>query len=166
VPKSSDLAAFLAEVRLFSHLTLRDREALAASMREQALRKGQVLFRNGDPGEEMFLIRNGTVLISKPVKVTVDQVLARMGAGDFFGEMSLFDRAPRSATVQGETDVRLVVLSRESLRELTATSPHAAAAFFEALVHVFIERLRASGELVAEVTRWGLEATGLDVDPR
>jgi hypothetical protein len=45
-------------------------------------------------------------------------------------------------------------------------SPRAAAAFFESLVLIFIERLRASGDLVAEVTRWGLEATGLDVETR
>ena len=45
-------------------------------------------------------------------------------------------------------------------------NPRAAAAFFHALVQVFVERLRASGDLVAEVTRWGLEATGLDLDSR
>jgi len=42
----------------------------------------------------------------------------------------------------------------------------AAAAFFHGLVQVFIERLRTSGELVAEITRWGLEATGLDMEAR
>jgi hypothetical protein len=52
------------------------------------------------------------------------------------------------------------------MRRLTELSPRAAAAFFYALVQVFIERLRASGDLVAEVTRWGLEATGLDMDSR
>jgi CRP-like cAMP-binding protein len=96
----------------------------------------------------------------------VEQVLARIGPGDFFGEMALFDRSPRSATVQADTDVALLVLDRAALARLTEDSPRAAAAFFQALVHVFIERLRASGDLVAEVTRWGLEATGLDVDAR
>jgi CRP/FNR family transcriptional regulator, cyclic AMP receptor protein len=96
----------------------------------------------------------------------VEQVLARVGPGDFFGEMALFDRSPRSATVQADTDVTLLVLDREALARLTEDSPRAAAAFFQALVHVFIERLRASGDLVAEVTRWGLEATGLDVENR
>ena len=80
--------------------------------------------------------------------------------------MALFDHSPRSATVQSDSDVTLLVLDRAGLRRLTEESPLAAAAFFHALVGVFIERLRASGDLVAEVTRWGLEATGLDLDAR
>ncbi len=58
------------------------------------------------------------------------------------------------------------MLDRDNLNLLIEQNPRAAAAFFQALVRVFIGRLRASGELVAEITRWGLEATGLDVDPR
>ena len=118
-------------------------------------------------GESSFdadLMRS--IVISKPVTGRVEQVLARIGPGDFFGEMSLFDRSPRSATIQAESDATLLALDREAMRRLTAQSPRAAAAFFHALVQVFIERLRASGDLVAEVTRWGLEATGLDLDSR
>jgi CRP-like cAMP-binding protein len=114
----------------------------------------------------MFVVRRGSFVISKPVTGRVEQVLARIGPGDFFGEMSLFDRAPRSATVQADTDAALLVLDRQALQRMTEQSPRAAAAFFHVLVQVFIERLRASGDLVAEVTRWGLEATGLDMDAR
>ena len=162
----SETATFLADVRLFKKVAPGDREALAQQMRERALRKGQVLFREGEQGEEMFVVRRGTVVISKQVTGNVEQVLARIESGDFFGEMSLFDRAPRSATIQAETDATLLVLDREKLQRLIEINPHAAATFFHALVLVFIERLRDSGNLVAEVTRWGLEATGLDVEPR
>ena len=163
---TSDTAAFLGSVRLFAQIELADREALAARLSERRLRKGQVLFREGEPGAEMFLVREGTMLISKRVTGSVEQVLARAPVADFFGEMSLFDREPRSATLQAETDVILLVLDRPNLALLTEANPRAAAAFFHALVRVFIERLRQSGELVAEVTRWGLEATGLDVESR
>lgn len=162
----ADTERFLRDVRLFREFTAPDLVALAASLRARSLRRGQVLFREGDPGEEMFLVREGVVVVSKAVTGRVEQVLARVTPGDFLGEMSLFDRSPRSATVQAETDAALLALDRAALRTLTRDSPRAAAAFFEALVHVFIERLRASGDLVAEVTRWGLEATGLDVDAR
>lgn len=162
----ADTERFLRDVRLFREFTAADLAALATSLRARSLRHGQVLFREGDPGEEMFLVRDGVVVVSKAVTGRVEQVLARVLPGDFFGEMSLFDRSPRSATVQAETDAALLALDRAALRALTRDSPRAAAAFFEALVHVFIERLRASGDLVAEVTRWGLEATGLDIDAR
>ena len=164
MPSAADTRAFLGGARLFRGIAPPELDALGGSLRERGLRKGQVLFREGDPGEELFLVQRGTIVISKGVTGRVEQVLARIGPGDFFGEMALFDRAPRSATVQAESDVTLLVLDRAALARLTEQSPRAAAAFFEALVRVFIERLRASGDLVAEVTRWGLEATGLDIE--
>jgi CRP/FNR family cyclic AMP-dependent transcriptional regulator len=163
---SADTLQFLKDVRLFKNIDTPELGVLGASLRERALRKGQVLFREGDGGEEMFVVRRGSIVISKAVKDRVEQVLARIGPGDFFGEMALFDRSPRSATVQADSDSTLLVLDRRALDTLTVDSPRAAAAFFHALVQVFIERLRASGDLVAEVTRWGLEATGLDVESR
>jgi CRP/FNR family transcriptional regulator, cyclic AMP receptor protein len=164
VSSLAETAAFLSSVRLFREFDASELQAFAGRLRERPLRKGQVLFREGDSGEEMFLVRRGTIIISKSVTGRVDQVLARAVAGDFFGEMSLFDRSPRSATIQAETDVELLALTRDNLNLLIEANPRAAAEFFHALVYVLIERLRAQGDLVAEVTRWGLEATGLDVE--
>ena len=162
----ADSVAFLRNMRLFRNVDDTDLATFAGSLREQSLRRGQALFREGDHGDEMFLVRAGSIVVSKAVTGRIEQVLARMGPGDFFGEMALFDRSARSATIQADTEVTLLVLDRDALARLTTESPRAAAAFFQSLVHVFIERLRASGELVAEVTRWGLEATGLDVESR
>jgi CRP-like cAMP-binding protein len=161
-----DVAAFLKTVRVFGEIAGADLAELALRLRERTLRKGQLLFREGDTGSEMFIIRRGTMIISKAVTGNVEQVLARMSIGDFFGEMSLFDHAPRSATLQAETDAALLTLDRESVEHLARVSPRAAAAFFRSLLQVFIERLRDSGNLVAEVTRWGIEATGLDIESR
>jgi CRP-like cAMP-binding protein len=165
---TADVTEFLRDVRIFQAFSDDDRAAVARALRERTVRKGHVLLREGDAGEEMFLVRHGVIVVSKAVTGPVEQVLARMGPGNFFGEMSLFDRAPRSATIQADagSDVTLLVLDRVSLEALIDANPRAAASFFHALVQVFIERLRASTDLVAEVTRWGLEATGLDVDSR
>src|SRR5213592_2964706 len=160
----ADIAAFLKSVKLFREFTDSELLAFAGRLEERNLKPRQVLFREGDPGEEMFVVRKGTSIISKVVSGRIEQVLARAEAGDFFGEMALFDRSPRSATIQADTDAVLLILDRPALTKLTEVNPRAAAAFFESLVLIFIERLRASGDLVAEVTRWGLEATGLDVE--
>src|SRR5207244_4947944 len=82
-------------------------------------------------------------------------IFARIGPGDFFGEMSLFDRSPRSATVQADSDATLLALDREGLRRMTEVSPRAAAAFFHALVLIFIrsEERRLGKE-------WGSGAAG------
>jgi len=166
VSSAAETARFLKTVRLFREFEQPDLLALTGQLRERKLRKGQMLFREGDQGEEMFLVREGTILVSKAVTGKVEQVLARFGPGDFFGEMSLFDRSPRSATIQAETETQLLALDRDNVNRLIEINPRAAAAFFHSLVQVFIARLRDSGELVAEITRWGLEATGLDMESR
>lgn len=162
---AADLA-FLRTVFLLKDLSEPDLAALSLSLRDRRVKKGEVLFREGDPGHELYLIREGTVIVSKLVTGRVEQVLARIGVGEVFGEMSLFDEAPRSATIQAEIDSVLFCLDRESLRRLIETRPRAAAAFLFRLVRLFIARLRATGDLVAEVTRWGLEATGMDLESR
>jgi len=163
VAKPAD-PAFLRQVLLFKDIADPELLALWPWLHERRLRAGEVLFREGDLGSELFLIRSGSVVISKRVTGRVEQVLARFGPADFFGEMSLFDRLPRSATVQADTDTVLLGLTGDNLDRLIESSPRAATAFFYQLVQVFIKRLRDSGDLVAEVTRWGLEATGLDIE--
>jgi CRP-like cAMP-binding protein len=158
--------AFLRTVFLFRELSEPDLDALVLSLRDRRVRKGEVLFREGDAGHELYLIREGSVVVSKLVTGRVEQVLARMGAGEIFGEMSLFDEAPRSATVQMESEGLLFCLDRDGLRRLIETRPQAAAALLFRFVQLFTTRLRATGNLVAEVTRWGLEATGMDLESR
>ena len=139
--------------------------ALWPSFRERPLKKGDVLFRAGDPGEELFLIRDGSIVVSKPVTGRVEQVLSRLASGEVFGEMSVFgDERRRSATCQAELDTMLYSLDRDSLNRFVTGSPLAAAKFFQQMAQVAFKRLRDSSELVAEVTRWGLEATGLDIE--
>jgi CRP/FNR family cyclic AMP-dependent transcriptional regulator len=139
--------------------------ALWPSFRERRLKKGDVLFRAGDPGEELYLIRDGSIVVSKPVTGRVEQVLSRLASGEVFGEMSVFgDERRRSATCQAEIDTMLYSLDRDSLNRFVAGSPLAAAKFFQQMAQVAFQRLRDSSDLVAEVTRWGLEATGLDIE--
>jgi CRP-like cAMP-binding protein len=155
---------FLTRVKLFRGVAEPHLIALWAHLRERRLRKGEVLFRVGAPGDEVFIIRSGTVIVSSPVEGRVEQVLAKLGPQDFFGEMSLFDEEPRSATVQAATEADVLLLDRHSLHQLFENQPRAAAALFYQVVRVMSARLRASTQLVAEVTRWGLEASGLDVE--
>jgi CRP-like cAMP-binding protein len=156
--------AFLRTVSLFKDVAEPDLAALWPWLNERRLRKGEVLYREGDPGNEMYFIRSGTMIISKHVTGRVEQVLRRMEPGEFHGEMALFDQLPRSATVQAETNTTMLVLSGGDVERFVEMTPRAATMFFRQLVNVFIRRLRDTSDLVAEVTRWGLESTGLDVE--
>lgn len=158
---------FLRRVPLFQDVEETVLRALWSSFRERRLRRGDVLFRIGDPGEELFLLKEGSIVVSKPVTGRVEQVLARIEPGEAFGEMSVFgDEQRRSATIQAETDSVLLGLRRDSLSRFIESSPKDAAKFFLEMVRFTFKRLRDTSDLVAEVTRWGLEATGLDVEHR
>jgi CRP/FNR family transcriptional regulator len=156
---------FLRRVPLFQDVEEPILRALWPSFRERRLRAGDVLFRTGDRGEELFIIKAGSIVVSKPITGRIEQVLARLEPGEAFGEMSVFgDERHRSATCQAEMDAVLYSLDRESLSGFIAGNPQTAARFFQQMAQVAFKRLRDSSDLVAEVTRWGLEATGLDVE--
>jgi CRP-like cAMP-binding protein len=166
VPPHPDLA-FLRTVPLFKDVDEPTLRALWPRLHERRLRRGEVLFRTGDPGDELFLIYSGAIVVSKPVTGRVEQVLRRMEPGEAFGEMSLFgDEQTRSATIQAETDVILLGLHRDNLNQFIESNPRDAAKFFLEMIRIAFKRLRDTSDLVAEVTRWGLEATGLDVEHR
>jgi CRP/FNR family cyclic AMP-dependent transcriptional regulator len=156
---------FLRRVSLFQDVEESVLRALRPSFRERRLRRGDVLFRTGDPGEELFLIKEGRIVVSRPITGRVEQVLNRLEPGEVFGEMSVFgDERHRSATCQAEMDAVLYSLDRDSLSRFIAENSLIAAKFFQHMAQVAFKRLRDSSDLVAEVTRWGLEATGLDVE--
>ena len=155
---------FLRTVRPLARFTDDEVAPLAASMRERHLRPGQVLAKEGARGSEMYFIRAGTLAIVKGVTGGIEQVVARVGTGEFVGEMALFDRRPRSATIRAETDVELLVLDRKAVQLLVNLSPATAAAFLRALSEEFISRLRRSNQLIAELTCAVLEASGFRVE--
>lgn len=71
--------------------------------------KGTVLFREGEPGKEMFVLQSGKVAISKRVR-ELEKVLATLGPGEFFGEMAIISNRPRNATAVVEENARLLVI--------------------------------------------------------
>ena len=71
--------------------------------------KGTVLFREGEPGKEMYVVQSGKVSITKTVRDT-EKVLATLGPGEFFGEMSILNNKPRSAGAVMADDGKLLVI--------------------------------------------------------
>ena len=78
---------------------------------------GTVIFREGDEGNEMFIIQEGKVKISKSIE-NKDHVLAILGKGDFFGEMAIVNRVRRTATAQTVTDTHLLAFDRQGFRSM------------------------------------------------
>jgi uncharacterized membrane protein len=116
----------LAEVELFEHLNDDDRANLAAAIDVRELAAGDTLFKAGEPGEALYVVRSGEVELF--IKDTAGQriALALVGAGEMFGELALLDRGPRTATAVAMSDTELLELDRDDLLLLFQRSPDAA----------------------------------------
>ena len=86
---------------------------------------GHILFNEGDDGEEMFIVQSGKVAIKKKVK-DGDTVLATLEKGDFFGEMAVLERLPRSATAEVAEDADIIVISGETFGDMIKANPEIA----------------------------------------
>jgi CRP/FNR family transcriptional regulator, cyclic AMP receptor protein len=151
---------FLQNVSLFQDLDRPALSKLAALLVSKKFSAGAVVFRELDDSDALYLLERGQVVISKHVHGQVDIVLTRFSGGDFFGEMGLFDAAPRSATAHTEAASILWRLDRKAFQQILSNHPEMAARICYRMVTVFIERLRATNEQAREAIRWGLEATG------
>jgi hypothetical protein len=108
----------LRKVPLFSGLTLRQLNHIARRVGEKRAKAGAVLAHQGRRERDFMLVLEGTARVERDGKV-----LARLKEGDFFGEMSLIDGEPRSATVFAESPCVLLVIGRRSFQELMDSVP-------------------------------------------
>jgi CRP/FNR family transcriptional regulator, cyclic AMP receptor protein len=99
------------------------------------LRAGEVIFRQGDPASEFFVIQSGTVDIRLG-----NRLLGTLSDRDIFGEMALIDAAPRSATAIAATDVKIVPVGEKQFLFLVSRTPY----FALNIMRVLARRLRAT----------------------
>jgi CRP/FNR family transcriptional regulator, cyclic AMP receptor protein len=155
-----NVPGFLQSVSLFQDLDRPTLDTLTSLLQPKKIKPGQIIFRELDESDALYVVERGRVVVSKHVHNDVDVVLTRFHPGDFFGEMGLFDAAPRSATAQAELETLLWTLKRDAFNEILSDHTELAAKICYRMVGVFIHRLRATNEQAREAIRWGLEATG------
>ena len=143
----------LSNIPLFESLTPEDLKALARRLENTEFKEGDVIFKQGDEGSALFIIEDGAVEISYgDGKAKV--LLAHLFAGQYFGELSVFDKAPRSATATTTRASRLVRLDRDDLVDFVNKNPSAALR----IIAEMSERLRQTNELMSrQVSRNVLE---------
>jgi CRP/FNR family transcriptional regulator, cyclic AMP receptor protein len=91
----------------------------------RSLPKGTVIFSEGEGGHEMFIIHEGRVKITKKIRA-METILAELDKGDFFGEMAILEKEPRSATATAATDVKLLVIDEKTFESTIRTNPDVA----------------------------------------
>jgi CRP-like cAMP-binding protein len=102
----------LARVPLFAAISKRDLEFVASRVDEVSLKAGQTLIREGEPTESFFILESGHVQVRRAGKPA-----ARLGPGDFFGEIGMLDRGPATATVVTDGPVEAMVLSHSQFAD-------------------------------------------------
>ena len=124
---------YLANIKMFELLNEDDRVALAAVVDELKVPEGHTLFQAGDPGDSLFIVREGGIELF--IKDTAGQkiVLTTSVPGDMFGELAMLDTGPRTATALALTDSEVLVLDRDDLVMLFQRKPEAALHMLAAL---------------------------------
>jgi len=152
--KLIDLAALRQNSVLFSALSDEDAWELIGLSRQESVSARQTLFQEGQAGDSLHIVLEGRLKVSLLSEEGKEAILSILGAGEVFGEMSLFDGEPRSATVTAMEPCRFLVLRRQSVLP-----------FLEKRVPVMLEliaemsrRLRATNTLVGNLSFLNLSA--------
>ena len=134
-------AAMLAETPIFAPVPRKTLRRLVESMHLRPYQDGETVFAVGEPGLGMYLVLSGEVNIELN-----QQSLARLSAGDFFGEIALFGEEVRTATAVAEGPTQLVAFFRPDLEEWLERSPETGVKLLLQLGHVLAQRLRKTNE--------------------
>jgi CRP/FNR family transcriptional regulator, cyclic AMP receptor protein len=111
----------LPNIELFSELSKKELKNIASLMTPIRVKAGRVLTEEGQPGREFMIIIEGTATVKRK-----GQVLARLGPGDFFGELAVVAGVPRTATVTADSDMVIETLNRREFTSLLDGSPRIA----------------------------------------
>ena len=133
-------------VPLFANLPAAQLESLRKDAVRQLFKAGEKIFNHGDLPEYLYIVEEGVIDIVLPAKGE-EIILASLEAGSFFGELSVFDSHPRTATARATLDSSLICIPLTSIAALTNRSPTAARQFMSVIIH----RLRTADELLARV---------------
>jgi CRP/FNR family transcriptional regulator, cyclic AMP receptor protein len=112
---------------------------------------GEVIFREGDEGNAMFVVLNGEMEVTKQSRNGVDARVAVLGPGDWFGEMSIVDIQPRSATVRAVAPSRLMRISAADLDSLYRHDVRSYAIVVLNLARELSRRLRVADGILADL---------------
>lgn len=106
----------LKQIPFFSQLSQEDLTAIGQTVQMQYFGPGQVIFEQGDYGEEMYIIKRGKVEVVRDYSI-----IAELSDHDFFGEMALVSEEPRNASVKAVTETEVLVLKKTDFRQLLET---------------------------------------------
>ncbi|MBU0561267.1 MAG: cyclic nucleotide-binding domain-containing protein [Bacteroidetes bacterium] len=138
----------LKDVPLFSNLKRRELKAITNQFYKRKFESGEHVFETGQPGAAMFIVIEGEIsIIAKRNNKNIE--LAKLGKGEFFGELALLDNSPRSADAIATRDTYALAIFREDLNKLMITLPLIGGKIIKKLAIIIGMRLKATNEMLS-----------------
>lgn len=141
----------LSKVPAFGSLTTRELKEVAAIVHKRQYRTGEPVFYQGDPGLGMYMIQEGEVSIALGTKDALEEELAVLTEGDFFGEIALMDESPRTANALCKSDCTLIGFFRPDLFELIEKKPRLGTKIVLKLAEIIAQRLRKTDKELSKI---------------
>jgi len=113
----------VAGMLIFAWVLFDELSARAHSLAENRFQSGDFVFRQGDAGDRIYVVKSGEVEVVRDDPEKGEVVLARLGKGAYFGEMALLSKAPRNASVRAVTEVTALAIEREDFHALFSSIP-------------------------------------------
>ncbi|MBV8086296.1 MAG: Crp/Fnr family transcriptional regulator [Chloroflexi bacterium] len=146
-PQAQSPAVLLAATPLFAVLPAEELNELARTTRSRTYQRGEMIFRKDDAGYTLYIVVSGAVKIAVSSYEGDEIILAIFTAGQFFGEMALFDEEPRSADAEAIETTEVLTVQREDLIRVLERRPRIA---IMQLLKVLGQRIRATDELLQD----------------
>ena len=137
----------LRKAGLFQGVDVNDVEAISSEFEVMEVSRGQILFHEGEPGDSLYIVLSGKVKLGRRASDGRENLVAVMGPSDQFGELSLFDPGPRTATAVVVTDGRVARLPKAALQKWVEERPQIAMQ----LLRVVARRLRRTNTMLADL---------------
>jgi CRP/FNR family transcriptional regulator, cyclic AMP receptor protein len=140
-------ASFLSGVYLFKNLNDAEIQRVCRLLQEVNFKHGEKILEEGRAGNALYIIWSGRVRITREFDKE-SFVLTELDPCDFFGEMSLIDNSPTSATVVADSDTTLLKMSREDFKLITSEHDELCSKLWESIARSLTTRIRKTGQPV------------------
>ena len=137
----------LGRVPLFQGLNEQQFSLLSSRIQKISLRRGEVLFVEGDEGDRLYIITEGKIKLGHSSEDGRESLLAILGPGEMIGELTLFDPGPRSTTATAVSPASMLCLEHSDLVQILDTNPEVAKHLLRALA----QRLRRTNESLSDL---------------
>ena len=148
-----NITKILRNIPLFVKLSKRERKKLSRLVYERNYKPDEYLFREGNPGSGMFIIKNGSISIERTSKSGEIMHLAILSSGDFVGELALLDDSPRSASARCKMNTTIVAFFRQDFFNLIAREPSLGSKILKELAIMIGDRLKETNEALLKYTK-------------